>query len=418
MASTYRPTRPPRRSTPPPRDGRPTRASGPRSGSGSLGGRSRHRQPLTNFRFNASSPFRHVDVVLLGTTLLLVLCSAVLVYSATRGSAPPYVTSDGIKVLVFGTIGAVAMVAAALFDYRLLRDYWFVPYALVNVLLLAVLVPGIGKKTKGTQGWLALPGFQLQPSELAKIGMIIGFAGLATQFRGDLDLRRIGMLLGVCGLPMALVLLQPDLGTALVSVAVAFGMLLVAGVPSRILGALALAAVLLVALVLTSGTLKAYQVDRLTTYTRQSQKVTTQAEFNLVQSKRAIGSGGVTGKGLFNGPFTRTGNVPEQRTDFIFTAVGEQFGLVGCGVLLSLLGVLVWRVWRAAQLAKDDLGMIICTGVMVMIMIQTFENVGMTIGIMPITGIPLPLTSYGGSALISTMLSLGLVQSVHMRRFQ
>jgi rod shape determining protein RodA len=110
--------------------------------------------------------------------------------------------------------------------------------------------------------------------------------------------------------------------------------------------------------------------------------------------------------------------VPEQRTDFIFTAVGEQFGLVGCGVLLSLLGVLVWRVWRAAQLAKDDLGMIICTGVMVMIMIQTFENVGMTIGIMPITGIPLPLTSYGGSALISTMLSLGLVQSVHMRRFQ
>jgi rod shape determining protein RodA len=313
------------------------------------------------------------------------------------------------------------MAATALFDYRKLRDYWPFVYGGSVLLLVMVLIPAFGQSRSGTQGWFQVGPFQLQPSELAKLGMIVGFAGLASQFRGDLDTTRVLMLLGLCGLPMGLVMLQPDLGTTLVSVAVSFALLLVAGVRPRILGVLAVGAVLFTTLVLTSGVLKEYQVARLTTFVSQDQEITTeQAErtrYNLDQAKLAVSSGGLTGQGLFNGTQTRTGMVPEQRTDFIFTAVGEQLGFVGCGVLLGLLGVIVWRVWRAAQLARDDFGMLLCTGIMVMIVIQSFENIGMTIGIMPITGIPLPFVSYGGSALLTMFLSMGLVLSVHMRRF-
>lgn len=386
-------------------------------------GRARHpvRRPMTNFGRNPSSPFRHVDLVLVGCVGVVVLFGALMVYSATRGPGPAYDTAYLKRVLMFAFLGGLLMVGAALFDYRRLRDYWPFVYGGSVLLLFAVLIPGIGKRTKGTQGWFQLGPLQLQPSELAKLGMIIGLAGLASQFRGDLDLPRIGMLLGVCAAPMVLVLAQPDLGTTLISVAVAFAMLLVAGVAPRLLGILAVAAVLVTTLVLTSGVLQEYQVARLTTYTRQDQVVTSveegKARYNLDQAKLTIGSGGLTGKGLFNGPQTRNGFVPEQRTDFIFTAVGEQLGFIGSAGLLAVLGVIVWRVWRAAQLARDDFGTLLCTGVMVMLVIQIFENVGMTMGIMPITGIPLPFVSYGGSALLMTMLSVGLVLSVHMRRF-
>lgn len=378
------------------------------------------RRPLANFRRNPASPFRHIDLVLVVCVAAVSLFGAVMVYSTTRGPTPPYDTSFLKRVVMFLVIGGLVMTAAALYDYRRLRDYWPFIYGGSCLLLFLVLIPGIGSRSKGTQGWFALGPFQLQPSEFAKLGMIIGFAGLASQFRGDLDNTRIAYLLGLCGVPMVLVLLQPDLGTTLVSVAVAFALLLVAGVRPRILGALAVLAILGTALVLSSGILKDYQVARLTTYVRQD--TASKAElgatgYNLEQAKRAIGSGGMWGQGLFNGAQTRLGIVPEQRTDFIFTAVGEELGFVGSAALLSLLGVIVWRIWRTAQLARDDFGTLLCTGIMVMLVIQIFENVGMTMGIMPITGIPLPLMSYGGSALITTLLAIGLVLSVHMRRF-
>jgi len=383
----------------------------------------RHRvhRPMANFRSNPASPFRHVDLVLVGAILAVSLTGALMVYSTTRGPTPPFDNGYLLRVMVFIAIGSVLMGAVALFDYRRLRDYWPFIYGGSVLLLVLVLIPGIGSRTRGTQGWFQLPGFQLQPSELAKLGMIIGFAGLASQFRGDLDNGRVVMLLGICGAPMFLVLLQPDLGTTLVSVAVAFALLLVAGVRPRILGGLALVAILGVTLVFTSGVLKEYQVARLTTYVRQDQQASTEideeARFNLDQSKTAIGSGGLWGQGLFEGTQTRLKIVPEQRTDFIFSAVGEQLGFVGSAGLLSVMGVIAWRVWRAAQLARDEFGTLLCTGIMVMLVVQIFENVGMTMGIMPITGIPLPFVSYGGSALLTMFLSMGLVLSVHMRRF-
>ncbi|HRW39230.1 MAG TPA: FtsW/RodA/SpoVE family cell cycle protein, partial [Aquihabitans sp.] len=164
-----------------------------------------------------------------------------------------------------------------------------------------------------------------------------------------------------------------------------------------------------------------YQVARLTTYVRQDETATTatekKARFNLEQSKAAIGAGGLWGQGLFEGSQTNGEFVPEQRTDFIFSAVGEQLGFVGSSVLLLALGTIVWRVWRAAQLARDEFGTLLCTGIMVMLVVQSFENIGMTMGIMPITGIPLPFVSYGGSAMLTMFVAMGLVLSVHMRRF-
>jgi len=393
----------------------------PRTPPPRAGGTSTTSRPMASFRTNPASPLRHVDWVLVAAVGVVTTFGALMVYSVTRGPVPPYDTSFVKRVVMFMIIGAVLMVGTALFDYRRLRDYWPFIYGGSVLLLLLVLIPGVGESRSGTQGWFQIGPFQLQPSEMAKLGMIVGFAGLASQFRGDLDNTRVLMLLGLCGLPMGLVMLQPDLGTTLVSVAVAFALLLVSGVRPRLLGVLALGAVVVTTLVLTSGVLKDYQVARLTTYVRQDQAATSEREekarYNLEQAKLAIGSGGFTGQGLFNGTQTNNAFVPEQRTDFIFTAVGEQLGFLGGAGLIAGLGVIAWRVWRTAQLARDDFGMLLCTGIMVMIVIQSFENIGMTIGIMPITGIPLPFMSYGGSALLTMCLSIGLVLSVHMRRF-
>ncbi|MCU1351392.1 MAG: rod shape-determining protein RodA, partial [Acidimicrobiales bacterium] len=382
MATTYEPQR---------RQGRPLGAQ---------------RRPMATLRRNPASPFRHVDLVLVGAIAAVNLLGALMVYSSTRGPTRPYDLSFVKKEVMFLMIGSLVMAGVASIDYRRVRDYAPVIYGGAVLLLLAVLVPGIGSRAKGTQGWFQIGPFQLQPSEMAKLGLIIGFAALATQFRGDVDLRRLGVLLAVAGLPMALVMLQPDLGTTLVSAAVTFALLLVAGIKPRYLGAIALVGVLGAAAVLSSGVLAGYQKSRLTTFVAQDRPATQAksraAAYNLEQAKRTIGSGGTSGKGLFNGPQTRLGNVPEQHTDFIFTAVGEQLGFVGAGTLLTLLAIIVWRVWRAAQLARDEFGTLVCAGIMAMLVFQIFENVGMTMGIMPITGIPLPFVSYGGSSTITS----------------
>jgi rod shape determining protein RodA len=214
-------------------------------------------------------------------------------------------------------------------------------------------------------------------------------------------------------------MLQPDLGTALVLVAIAAGILLVGGVQMKHLAALAVVGVLFTGFVLNSDMLEQYQRDRLTTFLNQDgDSAAGQRErYNLDQSKIAIGAGGTFGAGLFHGSQTRLNNVPEQHTDFIFTAVGEELGFVGAGTLLALFAIVIWRIWRIAQLARDDFGSLVCVGVMAMLLFQIFENVGMTMGIMPITGIPLPLVSYGGSSTLATFASLGLVLNVHARRF-
>jgi rod shape determining protein RodA len=214
-----------------------------------------------------------------------------------------------------------------------------------------------------------------------------------------------------------LIMLQPDLGTALVLLVITAGVLLIAGVQAKHLVGLVLVAVLGATVMLNSSFLAQYQKDRLTAFTQQDEGLLGGATYNTTQSKITIGAGGPLGEGLFQGSQTRLRNVPEQHTDFIFTAVGEQLGFVGSASLLALFSIIAWRVWRTAQLARDEFGMLVCVGVLSLFMFQIFENVGMTMGIMPVTGIPLPLVSYGGSSTIAEFLALGLVLNVHMRRF-
>ncbi len=363
-------------------------------------------------RADLSAPLRHVDVPLLVATLALAALGLLMVYSATRtDSGTSFLQRQGLFVI----IGGVIMTVVALIDYRRLRDFAWFFYGAAVFLLFAVLSP-LGSEVYGAQAWFSFGAFQLQPAELSKLALILLMASLIAHWGGELDLRRVAVLLGLAGVPMLLILVQPDLGSMLVLVAIVIGMLLVGGLRARYILALTLAGLVLVFGVFNSDVLKEHQRDRLTAFIDPTGE--SSAVYNVDQSQTAIANGGVTGEGLFEGPQTRLGYVPEQQTDFIFTVVGEELGFVGGATVLALYGVLLWRVWRAAQLAADLLGTLICVGVLSMLVFHIFENVGMTLGIMPVTGIPLPLLSYGGSSTLATFAAIGLVLNVHMHRYR
>jgi rod shape determining protein RodA len=366
---------------------------------------------------NPAAAWRHLDGVLVVALASISAIGVLMVFSATRGPDDPYDASFLRKQALFVVAGFGVMVVTTVVDYHRVRD--FAPLAYVGgVGLLALVVSGLGSSRNGAQAWFDLGPFQLQPSELMKLALIVTLAAVVTQFHDTLDLRRVAVILAVAGVPLALIMLQPDLGTALVLVSVTAGVLLVGGADMKHLAALLLVGVVGVAIVLNSDMLAEYQRARLTTFLSQDSGEGLREEaYNLEQSKIAIGAGGLAGQGLFEGPQTRLGNVPEQHTDFIFTAVGEELGFAGAGSLLALFAIVAWRVWRTAQLARDDLGALICVGVLCMLLFQIFENVGMTMGIMPITGIPLPFVSYGGSATLASFAAMGLVLNVHARRF-
>ena len=365
-----------------------------------------------------ASPFAHVDFALVGAVLAIASLGALMVYSATShklreaGLDPQLYLK---KQVVFVMLGFAAMIAATLVDYRVFRDRAPILYAATAALLLLVLSP-IGSNSKGAQAWFQLAGFQFQPSEWAKVTLVVCLAAYASSHRGDLDGRRIVAVLVLAAVPMGLIELQPDLGTNLVFAAILIAVLHVAGARPRHMAVMAALAAVLVAAVFHLGLLKQYQRDRLTAFLDPSGD-TQRSTYNLNQAKVAIANGGLTGKGLFKGTQTNLSYVPEQHTDFIFTVVGEELGLVGSALLLGLFALVVWRTWRAAVLAKDLSGTLVCVGVLAMLTFQIFENVGMTMGIMPITGIPLPFMSYGGSATIAGFAAVGLVLNVHMRRF-
>ncbi len=365
-------------------------------------------------RRDSAAPWRHLDVGLLAAVVCIAALGVLMVYSATRnlGADESYFLR---RQGMFTLIGLGVMALMATVDYRVFRDFAPLVYVGSVIGLLLVLSP-LGSSRRGAQAWFQLGGFQLQPSELAKVGLIICIAAYASTQRGDLDARRLLTLLVLAGVPMVLINLQPDLGTVLVFGAILMGTLLVGGARPRHMAVLTLAGAVAIAAVFQLGLLKEYQTDRLGAFLDPTEN-TRQESYNLNQSKIAIANGSLTGRGLFQGTQTKLSYVPEQHTDFIFTVVGEELGLVGSALLLLLFAVVVWRTWRAAALAKDLCGTIMCAGVLAMVVFQVFENVGMTMGIMPITGIPLPLMSYGGSASVATFAAMGLVLNVHMRRF-
>lgn len=342
---------------------------------------------------------------------------ALMILSSTRGTDPDlYDLSYLRKQVLFIAMGVVGMVLVTLVDYRRLRDFAWLPYV-VSVALLALVVSPLGSEKRGTQAWFQIGAFQLQPAELAKVAAILAVAVLLASSDVPLRARRLALALLLFAVPTALIMIQPDLGTALVFIAITMGMLLIAGTRGRHIVILTAVGVVGVVAVLNSDVLEDYQRDRLTTFL-DSEGEDVQAEaYNLDQSKASIASGRVSGKGLFEGTQTRLGFVPEQHTDFIFTAVGEELGFVGSATVLGLLALMCVRIWRTAQIARDRLGTLICVGVLSMLVFQIFQNVGMTMGIMPITGITLPFMSYGGSSVIASWLAVGLVLNVHMRRF-
>jgi rod shape determining protein RodA len=366
-----------------------------------------------------TTPFRHVDVLLVGAAIAVSMLGLLMIYSSTQPKLAAahidglyFVKRQALAILV----GIVLMFGVMAVDYRKLRDLGIFVYVATILGLLAVLSP-LGHATKGAQARFPLPGgFELQPSEFAKFALIIALASYLQQHRGELDAWRVAVAVTLGLIPIGLVLLQPDLGTDLVLVVILLGLLTVAGVKVRHLLVLVLLAATACGAVVQLGVLKRYQVDRLTSFLNQGHNVKG-ATYNVHQSKIAIGNGHLTGKGFHKGIQTRLGFVPEQHTDFIFTVVGEELGFAGGATLLALFALIVWRTWRTAAGAGDYFGTLICIGVTALLTFQIFENVGMTMGIMPVTGIPLPFMSYGGSAVMAYFLCIGLVASVHMRRF-
>jgi rod shape determining protein RodA len=315
-------------------------------------------------------------------------------------------------------VGVVLAVLIAATDHRWVRI--LAPVVYLASIVGLVLVLGMGSTINGSRSWIELGSMTVQPSEFAKLAVVIGMAlFVAERTENSLRAREVGHvdvvgMLGIAALPAGLILLQPDLGTMLVLSATVFGVVAVSGAPRVWLVALASGAVGAAVLAVRLGLLATYQVDRFLAFTNPNLDPRG-AGYNTTQARIAIGNGGVFGQGLFHGSQTRAGFVPEQHTDFIFTVAGEELGLVGSAVLIALLGVLLWRALVIAMRADDLFGRLAAAGIACWFGFQSFQNIGMCLGIMPVTGVPLPLVSYGGSSMFATLMAVGLLQNIHLR---
>ncbi len=370
-----------------------------------------------NPRWDVNSPWLHLDPLLVLASLALSLLGIVAVYSATRGIDPTaYNTFYLERQTLFVLVGVAVMVATSVIDYQTFRGWSPALYGGSVLALVAVLSP-LGSNINGAQAWFELGAFNVQPSEFSKLAVILLLAAFLSRHEGDLALRHLAVALAIPAIPMVLILRQPDVGTVLIFVAIVMGMLLVGGAQVRHIVVITLLGIMMVGVIVNSSLLEDYQRDRLTVFLNPDE-AGEEAGFNQEQAQIAIGNGGLTGRGFGEGDQTRSGLVPEQETDFIFTVIGEELGFVGSSLTLLLFSALIWRSWRAARLSRDQYGSLICVGVLTMLMFQMFQSIGMTTGIMPVTGIPLPFISYGGSSSLTSFAAVGLVLNVHMRRWR
>ena len=352
--------------------------------------------------------FGSMDLILLLASLALSGFGIFAVYVAGADDAETYALNQTLGFFV----GLAAAVPLALFDYRQLRGYLPLIYGLGIVLLLAVTVTGIS--AKGAQRWIDIGPVQVQPSEFAKLIVVVVLAGYFSENRLGENINFFKAL-GILSVPTLLVFAQPDLGTALVFGAVFLVMAYVGGARLYQIGLLMAAGLVLFVLALWLGILEEYQVARLTAFLDPAAAGSGDIGYQVIQSKLAIGSGGVTGKGFDAMTLSNLGFLPEDHTDFIFSNLSERLGFVGGLLLLGLFFVLVWRILHVATVARDRFGVLIAVGVATIFLFHVFVNVGMTMGIMPVTGIPLPFISYGRSSLVVSLISLGLLQSIAIR---
>ena len=373
------------------------------------------------YRRSRSSIFHGFDPVLTAAVGLLLLIGTLLVYAATRdwyarnGLDPQYYLKRHVINIA---IGALLAYGTTVIDYRLLRAYTPIFWGLGVLGLAIVLIPGLGSTVNGARAWIALPGgFQIQPAELAKIAIIIGMSMLLSERSHDSDeptSRDVLQSLIVAGIPVLLIILQPDMGTVFIISASVVTIIAVSGAPSKWVAGLLLIAVLGAVVATKAGVISEYQINRLQTFVNPNAD-TQGAGYQLRQARITVGSGGLIGTGLFNGPQTNGRFVPEQQTDFIFTVAGEELGFLGSGLILILYFIILMRAFAIARRTNDPFGRLMTTGVIAWFAFQLFENIGMTLGLMPMTGVPLPFISYGGSSMFATLIGFGLLQNVHAR---
>jgi rod shape determining protein RodA len=284
--------------------------------------------------------------------------------------------------------------------------------------LIVVLIPGLGLEVNGAQAWIGLPGgFQIQPAELAKISIIVGMSLILSERTHDSNeptSRDVLQALLVAGIPVLFILLQPDMGTVFIISASVVTIIAISGAPSRWVVGLLLVAVLGAFGATKAGVINSYQVNRLQSFVNPNADIQGTG-YQLRQARITVGSGGFLGTGLFDGPQTNGRFVPEQQTDFIFTVAGEQLGFVGSAGILLLYLIILMRAFSIARRANDPYGRLVATGITAWFAFQVFENIGMTLGLMPMTGVPLPFLSYGGSSMFATLIGFGLLQNVHAR---
>jgi rod shape determining protein RodA len=345
----------------------------------------------------------------------------VLVYAATRnwfaaaGEDPQYyLKRHGINVV----IGIALAMGITFIDYRILRAYTPFVWGAGVLGLIAVLIPGIGSTINGARAWIVLPGgFSLQPAELAKITIIIGMSMILTErIHGQEEVRNKEILqaLAVAAIPVLLIVAQPDMGTILIISAIVVTIIATSGAQARWVAGLLVLAFIGGFIAVKAGVINDYQLQRLQSFVNPNADMQGTG-YQLRQARITVGSGGLFGTGLFEGPQTNGRFVPEQQTDFIFTVAGEQTGFLGSSIILLLLITIMMRGFSIARRTTDPFGRLVAVGVVAWFAFQTFENIGMTLGLMPMTGVPLPFLSYGGSSMFANMIGIGLLQNVHAR---
>jgi len=369
--------------------------------------------------FARNSVLRRMDWLLVLVVAGLSAIGVLLVWSATQ----PALLAAGLdphtylkKQLLWVVIGLFLMVAVSFIDSRQLRSWAPLVYGATLLGLLAVLSP-LGSDINGAHAWISLPGgFQVEPSEFAKVALVLIIATVFSNWRGGTPGLRSVLVALACAAPlMALVVIEPALGVAMVLSVVTASMIVLSGTKLRILAALAAIVGVVVAAAGGLHLLKSYQLTRFTSFLHPAADLSG-AGYNAAQAKIAVGSGGMFGTGLFHGQLVAGNFVPSQQTDFIFTVAGEELGFVGTITIVVLLGIVIVRALRIATRADDLFGMLVASGVAVWFAFQSFVNIGMTIGITPITGLPLPFVSYGGSAVFADMIAIGMLQSVRRHR--
>jgi len=373
------------------------------------------------YRRSTRIDLKNFDNLLNFAVIGLLLIGTLLVYAGTRewfrsyGLDPEYyLKRHTLNIL----IGSLLAYGTTLIDYRLLRAYTPIIWLGAVIGLVIVLIPGLGSEINGARAWISLPGgFQFQPAELAKIAIIVGIAMImadrenAHDDPNDLDVLKA---LAIAAVPVLLIVAQPDLGTVLIISAAILAMISASGAPSRWVIGLLILAIIGVFTAIQTGAVSQYQIARLQSFVDPSADPQATG-YQLRQSRITIGSGGILGKGLFNGPQTNGRFVPEQQTDFIFTVAGEELGFIGCSLILGLYLLFFIRAFAICRRSSDLFGRLVCIGVIAWFSFQTFENIGMTMGLMPMTGVPLPFLSYGGSSMFANLIGVGLLQNVHSR---